>query len=226
VLARRATSNAPEESSALDEPAGPRQLWRFAAILLARNALADRARAMHSPVPVSTPLAAEESSVPKKEQRSSRLKLRGKVLAFNISPKGYIEGALVETSAGPAQVNFPKHHAESLSRSTRLGANIEIAVRREPDEGEHPVFVAQADEGEFIGNIVRLNYALHGEVNGYHLDDGTFAHVKPEGAKKYKLRVGDKVKAVGERRAGVDAAVLEVRSLEKLGVRREQRAGT
>jgi hypothetical protein len=62
-------------------------------------------------------------------------------------------------------------------------------------------------------------------VNGYHLDDGTFAHVKPEGAKRHKLRVGDQVKGVGRRRAGADAAVLEVRALEKLVVRREQRAG-
>ena len=161
--------------------------------------------------------------MPKKEKQSSPLKLRGKVLAFNISPKGHIEGALVETSEGRAQVNFPKHNAESLSQSTRPGAKIELEVKRETDEGEHPVFTAQADHGEFSGTVVRLNYALHGEVNGYHFDDGTFAHVKPEGARKYKLRVGDKVKAVGQRRPGVDAAVLDVRSLEKLGVRREQR---
>jgi hypothetical protein len=161
--------------------------------------------------------------MPKKEKSS--LKLRGKVLAFNISPKGHMEGAMVETSDGPAQINFPKHHAESLARSMRLGAAIELEVKREPDEGEHPVYTAHGDEGEVTGTIVRLNYALHGEVNGYHLDDGTFAHVKPEGAKKYKLHVGDQVKALGLRRPGTDAAVLEVRALGKLGVRREQHAG-
>jgi hypothetical protein len=167
-------------------------------------------------------VAAEESSVPKKEKSS---KLRGKLLAFNISPKGHIEGALVETSEGRAQVNFPKHSAESLARSMHVGASIELEVKREPDEGEHPVYTAHDAEGEVSGRIVRLNYALHGEVNGYHLDDGTFAHVKPEGAKKYKLRVGDQVKVLGLRRPGTDAAVVEVRALEKLGVRREQRAG-
>jgi hypothetical protein len=161
--------------------------------------------------------------VRKKEKPS--LKLRGKVLAFNISPKGHIEGALVETSDGRAQVNFPKHHAESLARSMQLGTHIALDVKREPDDGEHPVYTAHGDEGEASGTIVRLNYALHGEVNGYHLDDGTFAHVKPEGAKRYKLRVGDKVKARGSRRPGTDAAVLEVRALEKLSVRHEQRAG-
>ena len=80
------------------------------------------------------------------------------------------------------------------------------------------------DRDEVSGTIVRLNYALHGEVNGYHLDDGTFAHVKPEGAKKYKLRVGDQVKANGSLRAGSGATVLEVRALEKLGARGEKRA--
>jgi len=164
--------------------------------------------------------------VPKKEKPLSPTKLRGKVLAFNISPKGHVEGVLVETATGRAQLNFPKHDAESLARATRVGSKIELEVKREPDEGEHPVFTAQASHGEYTGTVVRLNYALHGEVNGYHLDDGTFAHVKPEGAKKYKLKVGDQLKAVGQRRTGVDATVLEVRSLEKLGARRAKRAGT
>ena len=163
--------------------------------------------------------------MPKKEKRALSSKLRGKLIAFNISPKGHIEGALVETSDGRAQVNFPKHSADSLARSMTLGERIELEVEREPDEGEHPVYAASDSEGEVSGTIVRLNYALHGEVNGYHLDDGTFVHVKPDGAKKYDLRVGDKVKAQGLRRPGVDAAVLEVRALEKVGGRREQRAG-
>jgi hypothetical protein len=53
-------------------------------------------------------------------------------------------------------------------------------------------------------------------VNGCHLDDGTFVHTKPDGARKYKLRVGDKVKATGERRTGTDAVVLEAHAVERL----------
>ena len=155
--------------------------------------------------------------MPKKEKPSSPTKLRGNVVAFNISPKGQIEGALLETTAGIAQLNFPKHHAESFARSVEMGGSIELAAKREADEGAHPVYTAHDDDGEITGRIARLNYALHGEVNGYQLDDGTFAHVKPEGAKKYKLQVGDRVKALGPRRTGPDAVVLEVRALEKLG---------
>ena len=155
--------------------------------------------------------------MPKNEKRSSS-KLRGKIVSFNISPKGHVEGALVSTSSGTAQVNFPKHAAD-FARSTSVGANIEFQVKREPDEGDHPVYAVQDEAGEVSGKIVRLNYALHGEVNGYQLEDGTFVHVKPEGAKKYKLRVGEKVRALGSRRVGADAPVLEARSLEKLGGR-------
>lgn len=65
------------------------------------------------------------------------------------------------------------------------------------------------------GKVVRLNYARHGEVNGYQLEDCTFVHVKPEGAKRYKLRVGDRLTATGERRTGADAIVVEATKVTK-----------
>ena len=43
--------------------------------------------------------------------------LQGKVFAFNISPKGHVEGVLLKTSTGPAQVNFPKHDSDARSTS-------------------------------------------------------------------------------------------------------------
>jgi hypothetical protein len=178
------------------------------------------ARAMH---PGVRRVDKESACQIKDKDQQPTSKLRGKVLAFNISPKGQVEGALLRTAGGQAQVNFPKHEAEALSASMQLGKRVELEVKREPDEGDHPVFTVRAQPGALSGTVVRLNYALHGEVNGYHLDDGTFAHVKPEGAKKYKVQVGDQVKAVGERRPGVDAVVLEVRALEKLAGRRAQR---
>jgi hypothetical protein len=158
-----------------------------------------------------------------KEHRPSR-RLRGKVLAFNISPKGHIEGALIETADGHAQINFPKHDAGALAQTMRVGSKLDIVAELEPDEGEHPVYRAADAAAEASGTIVRLNYALHGEVNGYHLDDKTFLHVKPEGAKKHKLRIGEKVKATGSRRAGADAVVLEVRTLERVRKRHDDGA--
>jgi hypothetical protein len=170
----------------------------------------------------------EKSS--KKKRQASLPHLRGKLLAFNISPKGHIEGAVVKTATGsPIQINFPKHEAEALVREMRVGGEIDIEADFETDEGDHPVYLATgrgASEAEARGKVVRLNYALHGEVNGCHLDDGTFVHVKPEGARRYKLRVGEKVKATGERRTGTDAVVLEAHAVERLGNGRARAART
>jgi len=57
----------------------------------------------------------EEFLMPKEPRPSDLQRLRGKVRAFNISPKGHIEGVMVETAAGSAQLNFPKHSAEALA---------------------------------------------------------------------------------------------------------------
>lgn len=153
----------------------------------------------------------------KKARPSSSSHLRGEVVAFNISPKGHIEGALIETTAGAIQINFPKHDAETVARSMRVGSRIDLKADLEADEGDHAVYRVGDSEEETEGTIIRLNYALHGEVNGCHLDDGTFVHVTPEGARKYELRVGEKVKVTGPRRRGTDAVVLQARSVKRLG---------
>jgi hypothetical protein len=154
-------------------------------------------------------------------KKSSVTSLRGKVVAHNISPKGHVEGALIETAKGIAQINFPKHAAEDFVRKAKIGASIDVpAERDEDDEGDHPVYWASETSGAASGAVVRLNYALHGEVNGYHLDDGTFVHVKPDGAKRYKLRVGDRITAEGPRRAGPAAVVVEPERVTKATVQK------
>ena len=62
--------------------------------------------------------------------------------------------------------------------------------------------VRQADKNrhsprKFSGRIERLNYALHGEVNGGILESGDFLHLKPEGAQAVGLVVGMAVEARG-----------------------------
>jgi hypothetical protein len=153
--------------------------------------------------------------MPKHAHSSPPLQLRGEVSAFNISPKGHVEGVLLETSKGRAQVNFPKHDRDALSASLKVRAKVALQVKLENDDEEHPVYELCDADAKVTGTVVRLNYALHGEVNGCHLDDGTFVHLKPEGAKKYSLRVGDRVKAIGARRAGPSCVVLEAREVEK-----------
>lgn len=156
-----------------------------------------------------------------KKNRLESTRVRGKLLAFNVSPKGHVEGALIETSDGTAQVNFPKHEAEALARTMTVGWAVDLEAELETEEFAHPVYVAPAidAETELEGEVVRLNYALHGEANGFHLDDGTFVHVKPEGFKKCGVKVGDRVTASGSRRSGVAGAVLEARTVARSGRR-------
>ena len=123
---------------------------------------------------------------------------------------------MIETASGPAQINFPKHDGEALARSMRAGSEVALAAELETDKGDHPIYRAGHEEAQASGIILRLNYALHGAVNGYHLDDGTFIHVGPHEAKKYKLSVGESVKATGSRRSGTDAVVLEVHAVERM----------
>ena len=142
--------------------------------------------------------------------------LEGSVIAFNVSPKGSLEGALLSTRTGLAQLNFPKHDDGALARSMKVGAKLAIDAELEHDDGPHPVYRASDAEGAVTGTIVRLNHALHGEPNGCILDDGTFIHLKPEGAKRHKLKVGETIKAHGTRRRGADAVVVDARSVERI----------
>jgi hypothetical protein len=158
----------------------------------------------------------------KKAPPPSSSHLQGKVVAFNISPKGQVEGALVETTTGAVQLNFPKHAAETFARLMHVGSTVELQADLETDGGHHAVYRAADSDVETDGTIIRLNYALHGEVNGYHLDDGTFIHVTPDGAKKYELRVGERVKVYGPRRQGTDAVILEARSVKRFGKRHQE----
>ena len=161
------------------------------------------------------------------KNRHSGSQLRGTLVAYNISPKGHIEGATIDTTNGLAQLNFPKHAAERMARTMAVGSVVDLPVELEHDGGDHPVYVPnEHDDGQASGTIVRLNYALHGEVNGCHLDDGTFVHLKPEKAKRYELRLGTKITATGSRRPGADVTVLDAKTVnEPAGRVRKSRKG-
>lgn len=156
-----------------------------------------------------------------KESRPSSKRLRGELFAVNVSPKGHVEGALIATPAGTVQINFPKHEAEALARTMLVGSRVDLPAKLETAEFDHPVYVPSDLDGEaeVTGKVVRLNYALHGEVNGFHLDEGTFVHLKPEGAKRCGVKVGESVIATGSRRRGSAAAVLEARKVTRPATR-------
>jgi hypothetical protein len=145
----------------------------------------------------------------------ANVKKTGTIQSLNVSPKGFYEGFLLKTGKDVVQVNLPKDQVHSVGDQWRL--SVEIAVEVEPDEARgtagHQVFklvrVIGKDHGtpgdpdalaKFTGRIERLNYALHGEVNGGILDSGDFLHLKPEGARAVSLETGMAVKGKGRRK--------------------------
>lgn len=155
--------------------------------------------------------------MPKK--RSSTSVLRGRVVSHNISPKGHVEGILIDSDDAITQVNYPKHAATNLAKRFPVGRAVELAVELEDDSGEHPVYVIDEIADDVAGTVMRFNYALHGEINGYHLDNGTFVHVKPDGARRYKVALGDRIVATGPRHEGIDAVVVEAEGVSKEAAR-------
>lgn len=153
--------------------------------------------------------------MPKKEHPKSP-RLRGTVVAYNASPRGGIEGALVETPKGTVQLNFPKHGAEEVARSMAIGSRVDVEAEPETEDFDHPVYRLGEARADRRGRVVRLNYALHGEVNGVHLRDGTFVHLKPEGAQKIRARVGDWIEASGVLRRGDACVVLEASTFRRI----------
>ncbi|AWM40265.1 hypothetical protein GobsT_12750 [Gemmata obscuriglobus] len=142
--------------------------------------------------------------------------LAGTVRQHNFSPKGEIEGVLLDTDSGPVQVNFLHGPGTSARPVPTPGAPLRLIVapnHRAADHapGDHPVyeFVADADTPEPAaapvaeGVVTRLNYARHGEPNGVVLDTGDFVHLKPHGMRQVALAVGTRVAAEGTARPTV-----------------------
>jgi hypothetical protein len=135
--------------------------------------------------------------------------LIGVVRAVNFSPKGGIEGVLLDAGRGLVQVNLPPHAAAdglAPGRTVTLSVESDPHADRHP-AGDHPVYqLLGGSEGHsdapvrVEGIVARLNYARHGEPNGVVLDTGDFVHLKPHGMKAAGLAVGDRVTAEGTAR--------------------------
>jgi hypothetical protein len=138
-----------------------------------------------------------------------------RVLSHNFSPKGRVEGLLVEIDGRTAQVVFPHPPGEELLRSLNLGETVELIVETqrtsETREAAHPVYryisLAATENangrsaqppGAIVGNVARLNYSRHGEANGVVLEQGDFIHLKRHGMRQMVLNVGDAVDAKGK----------------------------
>ena len=134
---------------------------------------------------------------------------------MNVSPKGFYEGSLLKSGKNVIQINLPKEQIRSFADGWPSGGEISVEVEAEDPGGApvHKVFRlvrvvgnggrnAENDHDHlprtFSGRIERLNYALHGEVNGGILESGDFLHLKPEGARAVGLAVGMAVEARGQ----------------------------
>jgi hypothetical protein len=138
------------------------------------------------------------------------------------SPRGTIEGALLQVDGAAAQVVCDPHDDQQgqVFASLPAGQHIQLRARPEPaspkGEAQHPVYRFEAllsvggkkparakpgaadDPAAFSGVVARLNFARHGEPNGVVLDSGDFIHTRPDGMRQLGLAVGDKVVARGD----------------------------
>ena len=132
------------------------------------------------------------------------------------SPKGGIEGVLIDTDGVATQFVFDRHDEGAAPAFEGLQAGQALVIEGTEEgpspKGEpgHTVYrferLASVDgepprsaplDERVEGTVVRLNYARHGEANGVVLDTGDFVHTKPDGFARLRLKVGDKVRAEG-----------------------------
>jgi len=136
------------------------------------------------------------------------------------SPKGGIEGLLLDVNSKSIQVSLEPANADAPALGGAVGKPIEVKASADHSpktkDGVHPVYRLEAitklggkalkpnGAGHAVrGVVASVHYAKHGEPNGVMLESGEFIHTRPPGMKKLKLEVGSKVVAHGELRMTV-----------------------
>ncbi|MFE8645852.1 hypothetical protein ACFX58_12285 [Sphingomonas sp. NCPPB 2930] len=150
------------------------------------------------------------------------------------SPKGTIEGLLIETDGAPAQFVCDSHDPAATAGLADLKPGqavvLEGTVAEPSPKGTpaHEVYrlerLVSVDgrpaapaptRADVAGTVVRFNYARHGAPNGVVLDSGDFVHTRPDGLERLGLKVGDTVEVEGDARplAGGAGRVVEARAV-------------
>jgi hypothetical protein len=145
-------------------------------------------------------------------------RLSGTFAQIIYSPKGGVEGLLLDVDGAIVQLVIAKEDGKAARRVSSLSAGQALVVSTlelppsSKGPGEHPVRalhkivsidgatppkIASTPSG-YTGRVVRFNYARHGAPNGYVLDSGDFIHVRPDGFAKLRLKIGDQVTADGD----------------------------
>jgi hypothetical protein len=154
-----------------------------------------------------------------KQAQHSAHRINGTFLAPLFSPKGMIEGALLDVDGNTVQLTIEKEQPElsrllqGLTKSQKLVVEAMDAPPSPKGDSRHVVRtldrVLTIDDVDvdvagaspipksFHGKIARVHYARHGEANGVVLDSGDFIHLKPHGFVGARLSIGDEVEAVG-----------------------------
>jgi hypothetical protein len=114
------------------------------------------------------------------------------------SPKGHVEGFMAHADGANAQFVIDKHDAKAAEPSPKGPAEHAVYELARITRVDGSVPKKAAATSGYSGKVARLNFARHGAPNGYVLDSGHFIHVRPDGCKRLKLKVGDAVQADGD----------------------------
>ena len=151
--------------------------------------------------------------------------LSGQLQQLLFSPRGGIEGLLLNVDSRPIQVSIEPGSADAQVLNGAVGKPIEIKASADHSPktkaGAHPVyrldsitrlagkaFKPKGHARPVKGVVARIHYAKHGEPNGVILESGEFIHTRPPGMKKLMLEVGSKVVARGDTHMTVLGTVL------------------
>ena len=144
--------------------------------------------------------------------------LEGKFQHVFYSPKGQVEGLMLDVDGEVIQVIFEHHDKDSAKHFLSLKQGQVLVIKAttkalapkgvrahlvytfihlDSIDGHKPTKHIGAKNAASSGVVAYFNYARHGAANGVVLDTGDFIHVKPEGFSRFTLKVGDRVSAAG-----------------------------
>jgi hypothetical protein len=154
------------------------------------------------------------------------------------SPKGTIEGALIQEDGARLQLTMPRNGRVDLGTVTAPGKRLRVLAifdkSNKAAEGSHPVWLfdtladakglaMDAPDGHFTttikGVVAELHFARHGQPNGVVLKSGEFIHLRPQGMAMLGLAAGSKVSAAGSvRMTCLGTRLLEAREVNGIAL--------
>ena len=149
--------------------------------------------------------------------------ITGTVRSLNLSPKGFYESFLLDDGKRILQINFARDAGAHAANGLKPGQTVSVKAEELEDErpSDHPVYVwTDQRKGTHEGIVKHINYARHGEPNGAILKNGEFVHMRPEGARAVKLRVGQALSVEGDAKTSpAGHTVIEARNVNGLALK-------